>query len=145
MTQLRIQRKPEPSPRPTLTVVPMIAVLTAGLITTWTASTGHMAPIDFVREFSGIQAPALQGIKLAFVRHQTFQVEGRAWRLADRTPVSDFAPDELVVIGESRGFTIVANRTRGLADLSLHPSAFDRPYLALGHGRYAPLRWRSVP
>jgi hypothetical protein len=146
MTQLRVQRKPEPAPRLTPLLPPMAVVLAAGVATTLLLHNGHQTPIDLVKELRPtIQLPALSGVQLRFLRTQAFVVQGREWALADHPPVTDFSADEMVPIGESRGYPIMANRARGLQSLSAKAGPYDRPYLDLGRQRYMPLRWRQRP
>jgi hypothetical protein len=124
----------------------MAIVLSLGFVTTLLLHNGHQTPIDLVKELKPtIQLPAFSGLQERFLRRQTFEVQGRAWVLADHPVVTDFRPEELAPVGESRGYAIVANKTRGLPGLSAKPGAYDRPYLDLGRGRFLPLRWRQRP
>src|SRR5207253_143215 len=86
-----------------------------------------------------VQARADKAAKL------TFDVEGHVWVMASHPAVTDFKPEELQFREEIDGWTLVANKLRGLPDLNAKAHAYDRLYLDLGSSRYAPMRWRDVP
>ncbi|MFN3429775.1 MAG: hypothetical protein ACK46X_07460 [Candidatus Sericytochromatia bacterium] len=144
MTQLRIRRKPEPAQRPTLTLVPMAAILGLGIASTFLFEAGKMAPNDAVEAAAPRLGAAFETAQGAYLAWQRFSVNGKEWVAASH-PVATFDPAEMVPAGSSGGWNLMANRYRGLAALSRKPSGYDRLYVELGAGRYAPLRWRHVP
>lgn len=156
MAQLRIRKKPTEQPRPGATLVPMAAVLAAGILTTLFVGNGTQRPAELAAELTPAAGETLAEIKeaataaKAALAHQalsrrSFEVEGRAWILADHPPVTAFARAEMVPVATVDGAPLFANRRRGLAALGTPAKAFDRLYLELAPGRYAPLRWRDVP
>lgn len=148
MAQLRVRKKPEPA-RAGSTLVPMAVVLAAGLVTTFLAGNGTQRPADLAAELAPAASQTLLQAKAAAEPaaappRRVFEVEGRAWIVADHPPVTAFTAAEMVEVATVEGRTLMANRRRGLAALG-EPAAFDRLYLKLAPGRYAPLRWRDVP
>lgn len=144
MTQLRIRRKPEPAQRPTLTLVPMAAILGLGIATTFLFEAGKMAPSVAVEAAGPKMGAAYEWAQGTYLAWQRFGVNGKEWVVASH-PIASFDPAEMVPAGQSGGWNLMANKYRGLPALSRKPSGYDRLYVELGAGRYAPLRWRHVP
>lgn len=87
----------------------------------------------------------MPGLQSAWLLSKTYEVNGRAWKLASMTPVTDFDEADMVPIQLIGHHRIFANRARGVEGLGGTPRAFDRLYLELEPHVYAALRWRDVP
>jgi hypothetical protein len=150
VTQLRIRRKPDPTEqRSAFTLVPvaaiMASIMAAGIGTTMLLDSGKMVPSDAFGAAEDRVAATFASLQQTYLKTQSFNVNGKDWVLAAHPPVEDFQPDEMAPAGAFAGWNLVVNKVRGLSALSQKPSGYDRLYLDLGHGRYAPLRWRHVP
>lgn len=153
MAQLRVRKKP--ATRPGSSLVPMALVLAAGLVTTFVVGNGTKRPAELVAEVRPVAAESLaavreqaaetiEGARLTALRRRSFEVEGRAWVIADHPPVESFPASEMRFVTTVDGHRLLANSRRGLAALGT-AAPFDRLYLELASGRYAPMRWRDVP
>ncbi len=147
MAQIRIQPKPEaPTPRAAvLATLPIALLLGAGLATTLVLENGRQAPDQAVTTV----APAATGIwewaSRTWLGAKPLDAGGRAWVLAEHPPVTWFDEYEMAAVGASGGWTLYANRARGLPALSGMAGPYDRLYVRTAPGAYAPLRWRDVP
>lgn len=149
MTQLRIRRKPEPVQRSPLTLMPMAVVMAGvlglGIGATLVIDSGQLAPPDLVEVAAPRLGAAFDTVQQAYLRTQSFTLNGKDWVPAAHPTVTHFAPEEMVPAGSSGGWNLYVNRARGLSTLSRRPTGYDRLYVDLGHQRFAPLRWRHVP
>jgi hypothetical protein len=145
VTQLRIRRKAEPDQRPNMTLVPMAAILAAGIATTFFLDAGKMATTEVVEAAAPRLGAAFETLQLTYLKTQTLTMNGKDWVLAAHPAVYHFLPEEMATTGQAHGWNLVVNTSRGLPALSRKPSGYDRLYVDLGNHRYAPLRWRHVP
>ncbi|MDB5096976.1 MAG: hypothetical protein JWM80_1397 [Cyanobacteria bacterium RYN_339] len=158
MAHLPIRKKPQPADA--IHLMPMALVLVVGVGVTLAFEGGRRPPQEVAHALKQevvqevVPLAQLQLDRLADVGTQareakaaklTFEVQGRNWVVAPHAPITDFKPEELQFREEIDGWTLVANKLRGLTDLNPHAHAYDRLYVDLGHARYAPLRWRDVP
>ena len=161
MARIRIQPKPEPLDRPALArkSLPIATALALGVLATLAGQAGHptadelaavTGPCRDVAQLAGEAGQAAwQALTAATTRAQLvaapIEANGRAWVAADHPEVVDFAPAEMVPVGQAAGWELFANRARGLPGLSDHPAPYDRLYVRSAPETYAPLRWRDVP
>lgn len=145
MAQLRIRKKEVQVDRPASHLVPIALVLAAGIATTVLMDNGTQSPTAVAQAALSWVVATGESAHMAYVRTQSFTVKGRTWVLAEYPTITDFTPDELVPMGQANGRDLVANRNRGVTELSTSAKAYDRLYVELGQGRYGALRWRDVP
>ena len=146
MAHIRIQPKAPPqSPRKTLAAaVPIAVLLAAGLVTTLILESGRQAPSQAVSTVAPAAGGAWEWLNRTWLGARPLEAGGRAWVLADHPPVAWFDEAEMAAVGTSGGWTLYANRARGLPALSSQAGPYDRLYVQTAPGRYAPLRWRDV-
>jgi hypothetical protein len=145
MAQLRVRKKEEQVARPATALLPIALVLVAGIATTVLVDNGTKTPVAVAEDTVPWVTANWNAAQAAFARTQTYEVKGKAWVLADHSPITDFQPYEMVPMGEANGWTLVANKVRGVTTLSASAKAYDRLYVEFGHNRYGALRWRDVP
>lgn len=145
MAQLRVRKKEVPVARPTSHLVPIALVLAAGIATTVLVENGNQTPAAIAEATVPWLTESWHAAGVTVARTQTYQVDKTVWVMADHPPITDFTPEELVAIGRSNGWNLVANKTRGVPTLNASAKAYDRLYVELGQGRYGALRWRDVP
>jgi hypothetical protein len=158
MAHLPIRKKPEPTQA--LHMMPMAVVLAVGVGVTFAFEWARKPPQEVAHAFK--QEVVQEVVPLAHrqldrlietriesrmqqAARRAFDVEGRTWVLASHPIVTDFKPEEMQFREEIDGWTLVANKLRGLPDMNPKAHAYDRLYLELGNARYAPMRWRDVP
>lgn len=146
MAQIRIQPKEAPTtPRAVLTVaLPITALLVAGFWTTTNLEGGRSGPIEALTAARPAAQAAWTWAQGAWLGMRALEANGKAWVPAAHEPVDYFNEAEMVPVSESRGWTLYANKARGLPSLSGTPSPYDRLYIKTRDDRYAPLRWRDV-
>lgn len=145
MAELRVRRREAPPRRLGMAMLPMGLLLAAGLATSLAFEAGRQAPVDMAERAQAAAGPGWEALRLAYFKTQWFEVENHAWILADHAVVTHFDPLEMRLMASEDGNELYANQVRGLPGLAREPRAFDRLYLKLAEGRYAPLRWRDVP
>lgn len=147
MAQIRIQPRPEAqSPRKALAAsLPIALLLGAGLATTLVLDNGRQAPNEAVTTVAPAATGMWEWVSRAWLGAKPLEAGGRAWVLADHPPVTWFDEAEMAAVGEAGGWSLYANRARGLPALSGRSGPYDRLYVQTAPGSYAPLRWRDVP
>lgn len=146
MARIRIQPKSQPqSPRTLLVAsLPIALVLAAGLATTLVLENGRQAPNQAVATVAPAASGVWEWIARTWLGAKPLDAGGRAWVLADHPPVTWFDEGEMATVGAASGWTLYANRARGLPALSDRARPYDRLYVRTAPGTYAPLRWRDV-
>lgn len=146
MAQIRIQPKQEPlTPRAALTaVLPIAALLVAGLWSAQHLEGGRSGPMEAIQAARPAAEAAWTWAQGSWLGLRALEANGKAWIPADHPPVDYFNDAEMVPVLASRGWTLYANKSRGLPALSTQPRPYDRLYYQTRDGRYAPLRWRDV-
>ena len=157
-THAYLRKKPEPADA--MHLMPMALVLVVGIGVTLAfegarrppQEVAHAIKQEVVQEVVPLAHRQLDRLAESRVQARTealakqaFDVEGHAWIPAIHAPVTDFKPEEMQFREEIDGWTLVANKLRGLPDMNAKAHAYDRLYVDLGHAQYAPLRWRVVP
>lgn len=147
MAQIRIQPKPQPqSPRTTLVAtLPIAVLLAAGLATTLVLENGRQQPDEAVATIAPAATGAWEWVARTWLGARPLEAGGRSWVLAEHPPVTWFDEAEMAKVGDAAGWTLYANRARGLPALSSRSGPYDRLYVQTAPGAYTPLRWKDVP
>lgn len=127
------------------TLTPIAILLALGVATTVFVNNSDRLPIPQLQGLRPAVVAMLPGLQALWLMTKTYDVNGRAWKLASMTPVTDFDEADMVPIQLTGHHRIFANRARGVAGLGDHPRGFDRLYLELHPHVYAALRWRDLP
>lgn len=146
MAQIRIQPKPavHSSRTALFTTLPIALLLGAGLATTLVLENGRQAPNEAVTTVAPAATGLWEWVSRTWLGAKPLDAGGRAWVLADHPPVGWFEESEMASVGVSGGWTLYANRARGLPALSRKAGPYDRLYVRTAPGTYTPLRWRDV-
>ncbi len=146
MAQIRIRLRETPTtPRAALLVaLPIAALLLAGFWSTQHLAGGRSGPIEAIAAARPAMDAAWTWGQGRWLRLRALEASGKAWVPADHPPVDAFNEAEMVPVLASRGWTLYANRSRGLPGLSQSPRPYDRLYYRTRDARYVPLRWRDV-
>jgi hypothetical protein len=153
MAHLPIRKKPAPTAP--LNLLPMALILAAGVLVTVLVDGARKPATQMARELEQEVLPlAVERLKPlvdartlaieAKASRMAFDVAGRAWILAAHPPITDFKPEEIQFQEEIDGWTLVANKVRGVPALNANAHAYDRLYLQTAPNRYAALRWRDT-
>jgi hypothetical protein len=147
MAQIRIQPKPATqTPRAALaSSLPIAILLTAGLATTLWLENGRQPATEAVTTVAPAAEGAWAWVQRTWLGARPLEANGRAWVLADHPAVTWFDELEMTRVGEAGGWTLFANRVRGLPALSDRAGPYDRLYVQTAPNTFAPLRWRDIP
>lgn len=147
MAFLRAQKQPaKPQAGGSTSLKPIAILLAAGLVVSTALNNIDRVPLPALAGVRPALVKMLPGLQAFWLMHKTYEVNGRVWKLASMTPVTDFDEADMVPVELSGHHRIFANRARGVAGLGeSSPRPFDRLYLELEPHVYAALRWRDVP
>ncbi|MDB5101049.1 MAG: hypothetical protein JWM80_5470 [Cyanobacteria bacterium RYN_339] len=130
----------EAKPRNQSSLTPVAALIALGV-----AVSAFVNNSDKLPAFEGLRPAVvklLPGLQASWLLSKTYEVNGRAWKLASMTPVTDFVEADMVPVELSGHHRIFTNKARGWGANS---RPYDRLYLELEPHVYAALRWRDVP
>jgi hypothetical protein len=141
MAQIRIQQKKVAA---TPLAVLLAVLLLLGFWSTQHIAGGRTGPIEALAATRPTAEAAWTWLEGRWLGLRALEANGKAWVPADHPPVASFKEVEMVRVQASRGWTLYANKTRGLPGLSSAPRPYDRLYYHTRDDRFAPLRWRDV-
>jgi hypothetical protein len=136
---------PKQQARSRTSTTPIAAVVVLGVLASVALNNIDRVPLPQLAGVRPAIVKMLPGLQALWLTSKTYEVNGRVWKLASMTPVTDFDEADMVPIQTIGHHRIFANRARGVEGLGGTPHAFDRLYLELQPHVYAALRWRDVP